>query len=143
MSKKVVFDTLKHAKILAKGGVEHPETHSRALAYAITQNIYTINEVDMMFVQALKKFDERTQAMKSEMHDQTLAIKSELKSDMDKIDKATGELKAEMDKIDKATGALKVEMVKSLSTNMMKTVGFLGSLIILVGAVSSFISHMH
>ena len=48
MAKKVMFNTLQYAKTLNSAGVEHADTHSAALEQALTQNIYSIPDVDKM-----------------------------------------------------------------------------------------------
>lgn len=67
MSKKILFDTLKHAKILESGGVEHADVHAAALAHALADNIYSKHETDTMIEAALKRFDDRTTKMLAEM----------------------------------------------------------------------------
>ena len=70
MSDKVYFDTLKLAKMLEKGGVEHSDVLTSSISKALTQNIYTKQEVENMLETALKSFDERTQQLRIEAQQQ-------------------------------------------------------------------------
>lgn len=55
------FNTLSYAKLLTHGAVSNADTHAEALAYALSHNLYTRDEVDQMLDTTSRRFDERAQ----------------------------------------------------------------------------------
>jgi hypothetical protein len=81
MMKKLVFDTLRYAKMLTGGGVEHSDVHAQSLADALSQNVYIKGEVDKMIEKVFNEFEERTRKIAEHAHQverQTIEIKVEM-----------------------------------------------------------------
>src|SRR5579862_2914746 len=57
MSTKLLFDTLDYARILKNGGVENADIHASSLSQALLGKLYTKDEIDMRFEQALNRVD--------------------------------------------------------------------------------------
>ena len=110
MSKKLVFDTLNYAKFLTEGGVEHADVHSAGLANAITQNIYTKNEVEKMFDAAIKQFEERSHQMRDEFKEslkkfdeRTYQMRDEFKDSFKEMRKDSHRIELEIKEIGNQT----------------------------------------
>ena len=71
---KLVFDTLKYAKMLTGAGIEYGDIHAESLATALSQNVYTKGEVDKMIEDALRRSDENFK----ELEKQIVEIKAEM-----------------------------------------------------------------
>ena len=71
---KLVFNTLKYAKMLAGGGVTQSDIHAESLAEALSQNMYIKGEVDKMIETVIKEFAERTHQIEKE----TIEMKAEM-----------------------------------------------------------------
>lgn len=125
MSKKLAFDTLNYAKMLTDGGVEHANVHSACLAEAIVQNIYVKGEVDKMIEETFKQFEARTREMVR-------------RADADRV---SFEKRCATDRTYHEKEALKLEnrLERAINRSMYTTISVLGGLIVLVGAVVSFI----
>src|SRR5260221_227181 len=54
---KLLFDTLHYAKLLAKEGVNHADSHACSLAQVLGENIYSKGEIDMSLEKIISRFD--------------------------------------------------------------------------------------
>jgi hypothetical protein len=103
MTKKLAFDTLKYAKFLTEGGVEHADVHSEGLAKAITQNFYTKNEVEKMFDMAIKQFEERSHQMREEFKESLIKFDERTNQVIHEIRKDSHRLELEIKEIGNQT----------------------------------------
>ena len=124
MSKKIVFDTLEYAKMLAEGGVEHADIHSSSLATALVQNIYTRDEVDKMIEETFKRFDDRTFALEARIKDLQYRTDQKIFALDKRLEISVKELENRID--------------QRFVHHMHMTISILGTLIVIVGAVSTF-----
>lgn len=87
MSGELLFDTLNYAKMLERGGISHSDVHAVALADALTQNLYSKNEIEEMIENVMRQFKEEMHSfrieVKSEINDLRLEMK-ELESSLEK-----------------------------------------------------------
>lgn len=75
MRPKLMFNTLKYAKLLDKGGVDKSEIYTQALEAALSENLYMASEVDEMYnnlVTAIEK-------LKGDMNHRFEAAESKMK----------------------------------------------------------------
>lgn len=110
----VAFDTLKYSKMLSDGGVENSDIHSASLCATISQNIYLKYEVDKMIEDALKRFDERTLQMRTEMKADMSALRLEMRD-------------------------MRLDLERKISRMTFNVVTILGGLYLFVGAITTFI----
>lgn len=116
-NKTIIFDTLAYSQRLKKYGIKHAEVFAISLAEALNQNLYTKSEVKQMYEEELKKFEART-----------LAIEKETAMRLQEMHERTYQLPLEI--------SLQIERMyrRAITT----TIGTLGSLIVIVGAISTF-----
>ena len=117
MSKTLVFDTLKYAIMLGNGGVQQPIVYADALAEAMSQNIYTKDEVTYMIEAALKRFDQRTHQMTLESERSIAKTQLEMKE-------------------------IETRFERAINSAFNRSVGILGGFIVIVGAASSFAHYL-
>lgn len=124
MTKDIPFDTLHYAQLLKNQGIECPEGQASALAAVITLNIFTKGEVEKMIEAALKEFHDRTQELSRNFSERTFLLDK-------RIDLNFKEMENRLDKVDS-----RIDRV--MARYMYATVGILGALIVVVGAVNTF-----
>jgi phenylalanyl-tRNA synthetase alpha subunit len=144
MSKKVLFDTLKHAKILESGGVEHADVHATALALALADNLYSKHETDNMIEAALKRFDDRTTQMLAEIRKEHETYRlyaenrfNQLHSD---IKDFRLEVKDEINDVRAEISDVRIEM-KDMQDNILKRGSTALAVVLAVIALSSSLLH--
>ena len=113
MTTKLLFDTLNYARLLENGGVGNADVHASSLVTALSQNIYTKDEVDMRIERAINHFEK------------TL---SHFEKTID----------TRFSEIDKRFTESELRMEKMMNRNFITTVSILGALIVVVGAISTF-----
>jgi len=86
MRKKILFDTLNYAKMLTNDGVEHADTHSKALSEVLGDNLYSQHETDKMIDAALRRFDERTAEIREEMRQNREELREEMREERLRIE---------------------------------------------------------
>lgn len=117
MTIKLMFDTLSYAKILQDGGVENADIHANSLASILSQNMYTKDEVDMRLERAIRQFEK---TLDKRLHEfQTIQ------------DERFHEFKITQHE-------LELRFEKTMQRYLITTISVLGTLIVLVGAVSTF-----
>jgi hypothetical protein len=94
------------------------------LESVITQNIFTKDEVEKMIEAALREFHERTQELSKNFSERTFLLDK-------RIDLNFKEMENRLDKVDS-------RIDKVMARYMYGTVGILGALIVVVGAVNTF-----
>ena len=116
-STPLLFDTLAYSQGLQQHGIEHSEIFSALLAEVLSQNIYTKFEVKNMLEDTMKEF----QAL-------TLSIKEESRKERERITKES----------QKEIHRMELEMERIYTRTVTFIVGILGSLIVIVGVISTF-----
>lgn len=122
--KAVLFDTLSYSMGLKQKGVKDSETYAFLLSDALTQNIYSKAEVDGMIDKSLQRFSREM----GKIH----------KSIQVSQKKSEAESKAEIREIRAEAQQLRLDLERIATRTIMTTIGILGSLIVLVGAISTF-----
>lgn len=124
MKTKLLFDPLDYAKILKNGGVENADIHASSLSQILASNLYTKDEIDMRFEQALNRFDASMQQMERRFerlfNDYRISQEKQL-----------GEIRGEIHQ-------LELRFEKKINHYLITTISVLGSLIVVVGAISTF-----
>lgn len=113
MTDKLFFDTLKYATMLNAESVQQADGHARALASALSDNLYTKGEIDMVLSELVARIDQRFVAV-----DQRFA------------------------RIEQEMIALEMRMQKAMHGYFVRTIAILSSLIILVESVGSLAQHL-
>lgn len=54
---RILFDTLNYATLLKNGGIEKADLHASSLLNALSQNIYTKDEVDVRIERAIHQLE--------------------------------------------------------------------------------------
>ncbi len=85
MTKKVLFDSLNHAKMLERGGISHADVHAEALLVALAQSTYGQCEVDKMIENTFKRFDERTVQIRQEMQKEFCELRLDIKDTEERL----------------------------------------------------------
>lgn len=118
---KLVFDTLKYAKMLTNGGVDQSEVHAESLAEALSHNVYIKSEVDNMLEDVIRESRQQFNEQMRRMERETNEIKAEMKAEKT-------EMKAEM----------KAEISKIFNRNIVIMTTIMGGLM----ALFTFIQHL-
>lgn len=137
-----LFNTLTYAKQLRVGGVEFAETHAEALNCALVENILKKEEVEKMLntvkEDIFKRSDERFYAMLAESKEmrkrsdeQYNESLKEFRESMREIAKERLEQQKEMNRMDQ-----KISQISN------RTIGILGSLIVLMGSFNAVAHHL-
>ena len=116
MTNKIYFDTLKYAKLLASSGIEYADIHAQAVSQALNENNYTKREVEKMIETAIKENREALERIFKESDEKMQAIKLEMKDIM-------------------------INNEKTFNRYLILNISILGSLIVLVGTLSSLFAH--
>lgn len=120
MKTKLLFDTLDYAKILQDGGVENADIHATSLVAALSQNLYTKDEVDMRIERAINHFDK------------TLAHFEK------NVDRRFLEIDKRFSDIDKRFTEFELRMEKTMNRNLIATVSIIGGLMAILQTVLTF-----
>lgn len=89
---RLIFDTLKYAKMLTNGGVDQSEVHAESLAKALSHNVYIKSEVDNMLEDVIRESRQQFNEQMRRMERETNEIKAEMKAEK-------AEMKAEISRI--------------------------------------------
>jgi len=153
MPTKIMFDTLKYAKILAGAGVIHAEAHSLAMMEAVSQNIYSKPEVDKMLEATFQKSDKRFDATIRRSDQKFEALERSLAEDRARGDKellegkhqiaedrarADKEIQENKHRSDQKFLELKNDFTKSINRTIYTAISVLSMIIVAVGALSTF-----
>ena len=109
MTTKLLFDTLDYARLLKNGDVENADVHAASLAKTLAHNLYTKDEVDMRFEKAINR-----------------------------IDQTLNEFRLLQEKQHSEMREIELRFEKAMNRYLITTISILGSLIVVVGAISTF-----
>ncbi len=126
--KKLVFDSLNYAKILASAGIESVDVFAEALVHALSENLYVKYEVDNMIEAALKQFSDRTIQLREEMRAENRLLREEMRAESLRNREEFHKVRIEMKQItDKAVN------------RMTLNVGIISTLLAIVASVGHYL----
>lgn len=120
MTTKLLFDTLNYARILKDGGVENADIHASSLVTALSQNIYTKDEVDVRIERAIHHFEETINKRFGE------------------VDKRFSDIDKRFAEIDNRFTKVELHMEKMMNRNLIATVSIIGGLMAIMQTVLTF-----
>ena len=129
-----LFDTLNYATLLKKGDVQNAEIHATCLAEVLSDTLYTKQEIDMRLERAIDHFEKMIDKRFQTLDKRFQMIDKQFET----IDKRFQTIDRQFQTIDKRFHELELRMEKAINRSFTTTVSILGSLIVLVGAISTF-----
>ena len=123
---KILFDSLAYADKLKDGGVDKAEVHSSALHSALADNFYIKDEVDNMFELTMQRIENKFS---------DCASKEQLNETNQKLNNCAE--KNQLNETNRKLSDIRTEMHEVISKQFHKTVVVLGSLIIIVGFLTT------